>query len=80
VGQFSTGVDRAAVANFGWIRLKGFSAWLARGAVHLTLLMGMRNRAVVYMNWIWSWLTWSRGARLITESGHPAGYARRPEG
>jgi NADH dehydrogenase len=70
----------AAVANFGWIRLKGLSAWFTWGAVHLTLLMGMRNRAVVYVNWIWSWLTWGRGARLITGPGHPAGYIRRPEG
>ena len=70
----------AAVANFGWIRLKGLSAWFTWGAVHLTLLMGMRNRAVVYVNWIWSWLTWGRGARLITGPGHPAGSIRRPEG
>jgi NADH dehydrogenase len=62
----------AAVADFGWIRLRGLSAWLTWGVVHLTLLMGMRNRAVVYVTWVWSWLTWGRGARLITGSGHPA--------
>ena len=56
----------AAVADFGWLRLKGFFAWLTWGGVHLVLLMGMRNRAVVYVTWIWSWLTWGRGARLIT--------------
>jgi NADH:ubiquinone reductase (H+-translocating) len=62
----------AAVAEFGRIRLKGTSAWLTWGAVHLTLLMGMRNRAVVYVTWIWSWLTWGRGARLIIGSRYPA--------
>ena len=56
----------AAVADFGWLRLTGLAAWLVWGGVHLLLLMGMRNRAVVYVTWIWSWLTWGRGARLIT--------------
>ena len=56
----------AAVADFGRLRLHGFLAWLTWGLVHLLLLMGMRNRAVVYVTWIWSWLTWGRGARLIT--------------
>jgi NADH dehydrogenase len=56
----------AAVADFGWLRLKGLAAWLTWGGVHLLLLMGMRNRAVVYVTWVWSWLTWGRGARLIT--------------
>jgi NADH dehydrogenase len=54
------------VADFGLLRLRGLPAWLTWGGVHLLLLMGMRNRAVVYVNWIWSWLTWGRGARLIT--------------
>ncbi|WP_158744062.1 NAD(P)/FAD-dependent oxidoreductase [Acidisphaera sp. L21] len=58
----------AAVADFGWLRLTGVLAWLTWGGVHLLLLMGMRNRAVVYVTWIWSWLTWGRGARLITDT------------
>lgn len=56
----------AAVADFGWLRLRGLPAWLTWGGIHLLLLMGTRNRAVVYVTWIWSWLTWGRGARLIT--------------
>ena len=65
----------AAVADFGWLRLHGLPAWLAWGGIHLLLLMGTRNRAVVYITWIWSWLTWGRGARLIT--GLTAWCARR---
>ena len=57
-----------AVADFGWLRLRGVSAWLMWSGVHLLLLMGMRNRAVVYVTWVWSWLTWGRGARLIIGS------------
>jgi NADH dehydrogenase len=59
----------AAVADFGRLRLRGFLAWLTWGGIHLLLLMGARNRAVVYVTWIWSWLTWGRGARLITGAG-----------
>jgi NADH dehydrogenase len=55
----------AAVADFGRIKLKGLPAWLTWGGIHLLLLMGGRNRAVIYITWIWSWLTWGRGARLI---------------
>ncbi len=66
----------AAVADFGRVRLRGFPAWLTWGGIHLLLLMGARNRAVVYVTWIWSWLTWGRGARLITGL---AGRRREPE-
>ena len=59
----------SAVADFGWLRMDGVLAWLTWGGVHLLLLMGMRNRAVVYVTWVWSWLTYGRGARLITGSG-----------
>ncbi|MGI4814156.1 MAG: NAD(P)/FAD-dependent oxidoreductase [Janthinobacterium lividum] len=61
----------AAVAHFGWLRLTGWLAWLTWGGVHLLLLMGTRNRLVVYITWIWSWLTWGRGARLITGLAQP---------
>jgi NADH:ubiquinone reductase (H+-translocating) len=56
----------AAVADVRWMTLTGTLAWLMWGGVHLLLLMGMRNRAVVYITWVWSWLTWGRGARLIS--------------
>jgi NADH dehydrogenase len=58
----------AAVADMGKWRLHGFDAWLLWGGVHLMTLMGVRNRVIVYVNWLWSWFTWGRGARLITGS------------
>ena len=63
----------AAIAQFGAVGLTGFVAWVMWGCVHLMLLMGTRNRVVVYITWIWSWLTWGRGARLMTglASGTP---------
>lgn len=65
-GTMATIGRSAAVAEFGWIQLTGTVAWLLWGVVHIYMLIGFRNRLVVFLNWIWSWLTWGRGARLIT--------------
>ena len=56
----------AAVADFGWLRMTGVVAWLLWGAVHLFLLLGARNKMVVYLNWVWAWITYGSGARLMT--------------
>jgi NADH:ubiquinone reductase (H+-translocating) len=55
----------AAVADFGAIQITGHAAWLLWGFVHIYLLIGFRNRFAVFVNWMWSWLTYGRGARLI---------------
>jgi NADH:ubiquinone reductase (H+-translocating) len=64
-----------AVADFGWLRLTGFAAWLTWSLVHLMLLVDFRSRLMVYVNWSWAWFTYGRGARLVTR----AGPARRSE-
>ena len=56
----------AAVADLGRLKLTGFLGWLLWSAVHLFFLIGTRNRLAVYLNWAWAWLTYGRGARLIT--------------
>lgn len=55
-----------AVADFGKIRLKGFTGWLAWSLVHLMLLIDFRSRTSVYLNWSWAWFTRGRSARLLT--------------
>jgi NADH:ubiquinone reductase (H+-translocating) len=45
---------------------KGFLGWLFWGVAHIYFLIGVRNRAVVAVNWTWEYLTFQRGARLIT--------------
>ena len=62
----------SAVANFGRVRFTGRPAWLLWSAIHLMLLVSARNRIVVYVNWMWAWLSYGRGARIITEA-MPAG-------
>jgi NADH dehydrogenase len=68
-GTLATIGRRAAVADFGWLRLKGTLAWMLWGAVHISFLIGFRNRAIVMLDWIWSYLTFQSGARLITGPG-----------
>jgi NADH:ubiquinone reductase (H+-translocating) len=41
-------------------------AWVFWGLVHIFFLIGFRNRASVFLNWVWAWVTYGRGARLIT--------------
>jgi NADH dehydrogenase len=67
-GSMATIGRSRAVAEMGRIRLHGFIAWLAWLAVHIWYLIGFRNRFVVMFDWIWSYVMYRRGARLIT--GH----------
>jgi len=55
-----------AVAQFGRVKLSGFPAWLLWCLAHIYFLIGFRNRLVVMLNWAWNFLTFRRGARLIT--------------
>ncbi len=65
-GNLATIGRRAAVADFGVLRLSGRIAWLLWGAVHIFFLIGFRNRVAVLLDWLWAYLTFQRGARLIT--------------
>jgi NADH dehydrogenase len=56
----------SAVVMTKRVRLAGFFAWLFWWAVHIFLLVGFKNRFGVFLQWAWSWLTFQRGARLIT--------------
>ena len=60
-----------AVANLPRIRAKGFPAWLFWVFVHILMLIGFRNRIVVMFEWAWSYLTFQRGARVITTAWRP---------
>lgn len=65
-GTLATIGRKRAVVDFGWTRMKGFRAWLLWSTAHLYFLVGFRNRFVVGMTWMWNYLTFDRGARLIT--------------
>lgn len=65
-GDLATiGRSRAVIA-MGDLRLHGFLAWLLWSLAHVWFLIGFRSRLAVTINWLWSYLTYQRSARLIT--------------
>ena len=70
-GSLATIGRSKAIADLpGGIKLSGFVAWGAWLAIHIFFLIGFRNRVLVLIQWAWSYVTYQRGARLITGSGH----------
>ena len=67
-GSLATIGRAAAVAEFGKIHISVFIAWLSWLFVHILFLIGFRNRLLVFIQWAWSYVTYERGARLITGS------------
>ena len=67
-GSLATIGRSAAIADFGWIKVKGWPAWWLWGIAHIYFLIDFRSRFIVAMQWFWSYLTYRRGARLITGS------------
>jgi NADH dehydrogenase len=65
-GNLATIGRKAAVADMGRPRLSGFFAWLLWGSAHIWFLIGFRNRFTVFFDWMWAYVTYQRGARLIT--------------
>lgn len=65
-GSMATIGRNAAVAQIGPFRFSGLLAWAAWVFVHLLFLMGFRNRTAVFLQWIWAYLTYGKGARLIS--------------
>jgi NADH dehydrogenase len=66
-GMLATIGRGAAVAQIGPLHLSGYIAWLFWLFVHIFFLIGFRNRLSVMIQWAWSYITFDRGARLITE-------------
>lgn len=79
-GSLATIGRAAAVAQFGKIHISGFVAWLSWLFVHIFFLIGFRNRLIVFIQWAWSYVTYERGARLITGSTYLPGWNAHAEG
>ena len=68
-GSLATIGRKAAVADFGRVRLWGAPAWWLWGLVHVLFLATMRNRVSVIIAWIWAYLTFRSGTPLIIGQG-----------
>ena len=65
-GSLATIGRQAAVADFGAVRVRGAPAWWLWGTAHIAFLIGARNRIAVLVTWLWAYLTFRGGSRLIT--------------
>lgn len=65
-GNMATIGRSKAVAQTGKLKLAGLIAWLAWLFIHITYLIGFRNKVLVLIQWAWAYISWDRGARLIT--------------
>jgi len=67
MGDLATIGRRAAIVSWHGLKLKGFIAWVFWGVAHIYFLIGLKNRFIVAFTWFWDFITFSRGARLITQ-------------
>jgi NADH dehydrogenase len=65
-GSLATIGRKRAVAQLGRLKINGFVAWVLWSVAHIYFLIGFRNRLVVATNWLWNYVTFQRGTRLIT--------------
>jgi NADH dehydrogenase len=65
-GNLATIGRNRAVADFGFLRIAGFAAWFLWVFVHLMYLVEFENRLLVFVEWLYNYITRNRGARLIT--------------
>ena len=71
VGNLATIGRSSAVVEFPFMRLKGFIAWWIWGIAHIYFLIGLPSPVLVSFRWLWEYMTYSRGARLITGEDAP---------
>lgn len=69
-GNLATIGRKSAVIEFPFMRMKGFMAWWIWGNAHIYFLIGLPSPIMVSFRWFWEYVTYSRGARLITGEGH----------
>jgi NADH dehydrogenase len=60
----------AAVFDFGWWRIRGWLAWSFWALIHVYLLVGFQHRLMVAIQWLWRYVTYERGSRLIVEDAN----------
>lgn len=69
-GNLATIGRQSAVIEFPFLTLRGFLAWWIWGFAHIYFLLGVPSPLVISLRWLWEYLTYGRGARLITGSEH----------
>jgi NADH dehydrogenase len=78
-GSLATIGRARAVADIGKLEFGGFIAWAAWLTIHIFYLIGFRNRLMVLFSWAWNYVTFRRGARIITTAARPTPVMPRSE-
>jgi NADH dehydrogenase len=78
-GSLATIGRHRAVADLGWVRFDGFLAWMTWALVHLSQIIAFEDRLLVFVQWVWSYITWYRSDLLITYAPPPGGDGPPPE-
>ena len=81
-GDMATIGRNSAIANVVWpfkAHMSGFPAWVTWAVVHIFFLIGFRNRLAVMFSWFWTYVTFNRGARLITGDQRLPGWREKME-
>ncbi len=73
-GNLATIGRKSAVIEFPFLHLKGFLAWWIWGVAHIYFLIGLPSPLMVSFRWLWEYITYSRGARLITGKDQNGGH------
>jgi NADH dehydrogenase len=79
-GDLATIGRKSAVVSIGRLRLKGWIAWVFWSVAHIYFLIGARNRLSVAFDWLWDYLTFQRGARLIIQAPNSTAAVERRGG
>jgi NADH dehydrogenase len=74
-GTMATIGRNKAVVEFNFIKLKGYFAWLVWMFLHLMLILSVRNKLIIFINWAWSYITKNSSLRLILKPDKPSNNA-----
>jgi NADH dehydrogenase len=70
-GSLATIGRNSAVAELPYARFRGFLAWVLWLFVHIMTIVGVKNRLMVFINWMWSYITYDQSLRLLLKDEVP---------
>ncbi|HLN73837.1 MAG: NAD(P)/FAD-dependent oxidoreductase [Methylococcaceae bacterium] len=68
-GSLATIGRNRAVADLSFVKFGGFLAWMTWMFVHLMAILGVKNRLLIFINWMWNYITYDQSLRLILKAG-----------
>ncbi len=76
-GSMATVGRNRAVVDLPYLKFAGFPAWLVWMFVHLMSIVGVKNRLVIFINWLWNYMTYDQSLRLILRPAVKKGHSEK---